>query len=299
MSSSEEEQAEEDARDGDKSKPGDLLAQLRVQLDQTEKRILQLEKSLKGATHVNELLRRETSILREREKQTSGFISIMAHDCSTPLQVILGNLEMIRFWDKERLVQDLPGKLDVLIRSVKRIDSLRKDCLELSKLTMDPGALGKRSAMLGRLIRDWVEEFRPLAEQKGLELKLELEELGMVWCSPRWLRQVVENYLSNAARYTQKGGHIIVGGRREEHGVTVWVKDDGRGIDQKELENIFKPFYRTGERVEGSTGLGLSIVGTVVEAHGGEAWAESEGEGKGSCFFFEIPLDNNGGQSQA
>ena len=73
--------------------------------------------------------------------------------------------------------------------------------------------------------------------------------------------------------------------------MVVWVEDEGRGIAPGEVENVFLPFYRAGERVKGSTGLGLSIVKGIVEAHGGRCWARSQGEGTGSTFYFTLPKD--------
>ena len=129
------------------------------------------------------------------------------------------------------------------------------------------------------------------AEEKKQSITFQGPETLCVKLDPTQLHRVVENYLSNAIRYSGDGGSIEVLLEKRENELVVQVRDSGRGIPQEELENIFLPFYRAGEKVEGSTGLGLSIVKGIVEAHKGRCWAESEGEGKGSRFFFTLPMN--------
>ena len=130
---------------------------------------------------------------------------------------------------------------------------------------------------------------RDLAERKRQTIEIHApDELMAKYDSIRIFR-VMENYLSNAIRYTSEGGEIEISVEEGGSEVAVCVKDNGRGIPPEELENVFLRFYRIGERVTGSTGLGLSIVKGIMKAHGGRCWAKSEGVGKGSKFCFTLP----------
>jgi two-component system, OmpR family, sensor histidine kinase VicK len=104
---------------------------------------------------------------------------------------------------------------------------------------------------------------------------------------------VIQNLLSNAIKYSPDGGRVILAARCERHELVVSVQDQGLGMPAGELDRIFDRFHRVGGEVTrsiGGTGLGLAICKGLVEAHGGQIWAESEGEGKGSTFSFTLPL---------
>ncbi len=104
------------------------------------------------------------------------------------------------------------------------------------------------------------------------------------------VERAVENLLSNSIKYSKVGTRIEIDARSNNSHMIISVKDQGRGIQKHELELIFDRFYRTGDRVEGSTGLGLSIVRGIAEAHHGRAWAKSDGMGKGSTVYLQLPV---------
>lgn len=241
----------------------------------------------------NEELRTANQKLKERDKTKNEFISILAHDLGTPLVVMQGNLEMMTMWPEEKLIEKMPRKIDTLLRSVKRLDKLRKDTLSLSHIDLGTMRMEKEFVLVNKLIEEAVEDIRKLAEDKDQTISVDLPDLELVHCDREKIRQAFDNYLSNAIQYTDDGGKIELGGERDEEKITVWIKDTGRGISSHELEKVFRRFYRTGMRVKGSTGLGLSIVKGIVEAHGGRAWCESEGEGKGSTFYLTIPIGSD------
>jgi len=242
---------------------------------------------------IEEELKQKNEELELANRIKSEFVGIVSHDFGNPLGIIQGTVEMMAMGLYGELTPKMQGKLTLIQETVERLDKLRRDTLDLTKMDVGQLELEKEDTDLSVLIDKVVEELLPLAEQKGQNSVVDVLEGITVSIDKARLFQVVENYVSNAIRYTPEGGHIGVGLEKTGEEVVVCVKDTGRGIDPKELENVFLPFYRTGERVKGSTGLGLSIVKGIMEAHGGRAWAESEGEGKGTTFSFSLPKERS------
>jgi len=271
------------------NRKGDEIIGRSILVTDITKRKMAEESTLKE----NEELRKENKKLKERDKTKNEFISILTHDLGTPLVVMQGNLEMMKMWPKEKLIEKMPRKIDTLLRSVKRLDKLRKDTLSLSHIDLGTMRMEKEFVPVNKLIEEAVEDIRKLAEDKHQTISVGLPDLELVHCDKEKIRQAFDNYLSNAIQYMDDGGKIEIGGERDEGKITVWIKDTGRGISSHELEKVFRRFYRAGTRVQGSTGLGLSIVKGIMKAHGGRAWCESEGEGKGSTFYFSIPIGSD------
>jgi len=271
----------------------ELLARI-----ETHMRALRAERALQKArdgleTKVKERtaeLATANEELMEANEIKNEFISILAHDLGTPMAVIIGNLQLLKNGTFGQLTGIQKKKVNRILRNAMRLDKLRRDTLDLSR--MDRGTIGleKEPILFQEIIREAVEDIRGLAAEKNQLIDVELPDLGIVRCDRDRMRQLLDNYLSNAVRYTGEVGRISVGARVDPGEVRVWVRDNGRGIPPGDLEKVFRRFYRTGPRVEGSTGLGLAIAKGIVEAHGGRAWCESEGEGKGSTFFFTLPL---------
>jgi two-component system phosphate regulon sensor histidine kinase PhoR len=130
-----------------------------------------------------------------------------------------------------------------------------------------------------------------LAERNGLTLENQTpEDLPPVMADSEKIEQAMMNLLHNAIKFTPAGGSITVSARAGERETTFSIRDTGAGISPDALPRIFERFYKTDRsRSSGGTGLGLSIARHIVERHGGRIWAESE-EGKGSTFFFTLPI---------
>ncbi len=276
---------------------------------------LQMEaKSIKLEVMADELLQANEK-LKEADRTKDEFISILAHDLGTPIAVMKGNLDLMSKGVFGNLTEKQSMKLKRMMDVATRLDKLRCDTLDLSRIAAGVMSIEKETVDIGNLINDAVDDIRRLADEKNQEVSLEVSARGLILCDPSKIRQVLDNFLSNAVRYSGENGKIVVGGNAGvEEGtgndiLTIWVKDNGRGLPPDKLDRVFERFFRTGERVKGSTGLGLSIVKGIVEAHwqhvdaesrlgqspdkvhGGHAWCESEGEGKGTTFFFSLPRD--------
>jgi signal transduction histidine kinase len=142
---------------------------------------------------------------------------------------------------------------------------------------------------------DSVELMRPLAEDKGIELKSEVDEgLPPIYASRDRLRQVITNLLSNGIKFTPAGGVVAVKAENGTDLVQVEVMDTGVGIPAEELPKIFDDFYRGLSSADKGAGLGLSIAKRIIEAHGGKIWAVSpcRGSDSGSEFIFTLPKNS-------
>lgn len=228
--------------------------------------------------------------LEEQEELRKRLMSDIAHELRNPVAVIKSHLEAIEdgVWEptpeRIRLTVSEVDRLSQLICEVEKLTSIEGAAHSLSVEETDASSVVEKAALV----------FDPLYKNKGVELKLDIEPGVMMQLDGAKMRQVVENLLSNALRYTDAGGSVAVtlaGGEKE---MTVSVADTGIGIAAKDLPYIFERFYRTDvsrARTSGGIGIGLAIVKAIVEAHGGTIEVESE-PGKGTRFTVKIPKRN-------
>jgi len=144
---------------------------------------------------------------------------------------------------------------------------------------------------LGLIIEDVIARLNPYAKSQRVALLSELPaNLPPVRADNERIRQVVTNLVHNAIKFTPSGGKAIISAKPEQDSVVVSVCDTGIGISKEDLPHVFERFYKADKaRAGGGTGLGLAIAKHIVQAHGGNIWAQSE-EGKGSTFSFSLPL---------
>jgi len=231
----------------------------------------------------------------DRLAETMGaqrrFIANAAHELRTPLTALQGSLEVLL-----RGVQDDPAAAARLIqgmyREVTKLSRLCERLLDLSRME-GVGSLHKQPIAL----RDFFEGLLPQLERLAPDREWVLDAGPHVTLQfdPEMFRQVFFNLAQNAAQHTAPGGRIVVGWRlaTRPEGVTLYVSDDGEGIDPEDLPHIFEPFYRgrtrgTDETGSG-TGLGLSIVKAIVTAHGGKVEVQSV-PGKGTKIILSVPF---------
>ncbi len=234
----------------------------------------------------------EITELRRLEQVRKDFVANVSHELKTPLTSIQGFAETL-----------LSGALDDPKNSRRFVEIIRNHALRLSRLTDDllklsrieAGKLGLdlQPVSLFDLIGGAVEAARPRAERGQLSLSFDCPpDLAPVRGDANLLREVLQNLLDNAIQYTPAGGRIDVSAAETDGFAIVTVADTGIGVPEAEQARIFERFYRVDaarSRELGSTGLGLSIVRHIVEAHGGRVGVESA-VGLGSKFFFTIPL---------
>jgi signal transduction histidine kinase len=179
--------------------------------------------------------------------------------------------------------------------------NLVNDFLDLSKLEAGHLDLSREATDLKDLLHNAVENYLPAAKAKNISLTCESEpQLPQVHADPRRLDQLLNNLLSNALKFTGKGGTIQVRALPEDGmGIRVQVQDSGVGIARQEVVSLFEKYRQTTSgkmSAHKGTGLGLVICKMIVEAHGGKIWVESE-EGKGTTFTFTLPFVESSQQS--
>jgi signal transduction histidine kinase len=228
----------------------------------------------------------------ELEKIKSEMIRMASHDLRNPLNNILGYVELIAVSvGVDGLTPDQEEYIDSLRRSAKTMQSLIDDLLTLERAASERETEWQVFDLNG-LIYEVVEAERPGALLKHQQLHLQRQPAQvLVFGSVTQLRQAIANLVGNAIKYTPDEGEVEVGFVCEKSRLQFNVKDNGYGISPERQVRIFERFYRAREpgtdHIPG-TGLGLSLVKTVIERHGGQVWFESQ-LGKGSTFGFWLP----------
>lgn len=234
-------------------------------------------------------LREALDTAREAEKRKDEFLAVLGHELRNPLAPIVTALQ----------VMDLKGyegehERRLIERHVSYLRRLVDDLLDLSRITRGKITLQRKRVELADVVSEAVELVAPLLEERRHGLSVEVPMRGMqVIADPTRLAQVVVNLLTNAARYTDPGGHVVVEGRVLDRWAQLTVRDDGIGISSDILPELFEYFVqgtRTLEQSRGGLGLGLTIVRQMIELHGGEVDVRSDGPGKGSEFIVRLPL---------
>ncbi len=231
--------------------------------------------------------------LKQVDEKKTRFLSNVSHELRTPLTSIRSFIEiLLTYKDLDRATQE--EFLGIISGESDRLSLLINDILDVVKLESGKVERHLVKADMGEVIKGSIKSLEPMAVEKGLKIEFNEPAGGMplVKGDKNQLTQVMVNLLNNAIKFTSGGG-ITVTAKGEQDHLLVAVTDTGEGIFPEEKEMIFEEFYRAGDNVAGrpkGSGLGLSISKKIVEYHGGKIWVESE-LGKGSTFFFTIPLD--------
>lgn len=242
-----------------------------------------------------QLLERERIARAEAEAANHAkdeFLAVVSHELRTPLNAMLGWSRMLA-----------TGKLDSASarRGVESIErnaraqaQLIEDLLDISRITTGKLRLNTRPLELSSLINDTVDAMRPAVQAKEITLQVEInDDVGFVLGDSDRLQQVLWNLFSNAIKFTPAGGRVQVTLERIDSYAQLSVADTGQGIDPEFLPHVFERFRQADSsttRKFGGLGLGLSIVRSVVEHHGGIVQVASPGEGQGSTFTVLLPL---------
>lgn len=212
----------------------------------------------------------------------------IAHDLRTPMSVILGYSESL----KDGRLQGSQETYEILHQEARHLSHLIEDLRLISLADAGELPLIKRPVPPQGLLERVALAHIPQAEEKGVSIRVvENPNLPNINVDPERMSQVLGNLVSNALRHTQSEGSIVLAAERHDKQVVVTVQDTGSGIPAEDLPHIFERFFR-GDRVRlrtGSSGLGLAIVRSIVEAHGGKISAESE-EGQGTTFAITLPI---------
>ncbi|HDR8941091.1 ATP-binding protein [Burkholderia vietnamiensis] len=227
--------------------------------------------------------------LRDANQAKDQFLAVLGHELRNPLTPISLALELIRNRDG----QATPNEIAIIQRQLDHMVRLIDDLLDVSRITRGKITLKKEAVRLADIVDRAVEVASPLLEQRRHRLHVDTDPEARCHGDPVRLSQVVANLLTNAAKYTLPGGDIAVHAQRGADGSTlIEVHDNGAGIPPDRLQSIFEPFYRIdgdNKQAHGGLGIGLALVRSLVNLHGGTVRADSAGPGRGSTFTIVLP----------
>lgn len=240
--------------------------------------------------HLRERMRGEAA-LRDADRRKDEFLAILAHELRNPLAPIRNSLHILRLTARDDPAVERVG--DMLERQVNHMVRLVDDLLEVSRITRGKIELRKESIEVAAIVRSAVETSRPLIDAAGHQLAVTLpsEPLTLEGDLVR-LAQVLANLLNNAAKYTDPGGQIWLTVACAGSEIQISVRDNGAGIAADMLPRVFDLFTqvdRTAGKAHGGLGIGLSLVKSLVDLHGGRVAARSAGIGQGSEFTVHLP----------
>lgn len=257
--------------------------------------VLKEVKTRERLAELTEELQKANEDLKKLDKAKSEFISIASHQLRTPMSIVKGFVSMLLEGSYGQLQEKQKDILNKIYASNDRLTSLINDLLDLSR--MEGGRMQFRweAVAFDDMASSVVEELKPAADKKGLGFKWTNEIQGKIYvkADKEKLRQVLMNLIDNAIKYTPDGSIGIKLVKTPDGKARLSVKDTGIGMDKEELPVLFGKFVRgkkTQQLWTEGTGLGLYVARKIIEEHKGSIWAESEGEGKGSTFYVELPV---------
>lgn len=231
--------------------------------------------------------------LKELDRLKSEFLSFASHQVKTPMSVVKGYAELVY----DGVYGDVPDKIKEVALKIKssadNMITLTNDLLDLRKIEEGRMKINPEVVDLNKLVGEVADELKTLASSKNLKLNFETDlQEAKAEVDVQKFRQVVQNYIENAIKYTPSGWVKVQISKSpsDANNILIIISDSGLGMSKELIPKLFKQFSRGDDssvKILG-TGLGLFIAKTIVETHGGKTWAESDGEGKGSRFYVEI-----------
>jgi len=265
--------------------------------------ILGIARDITERKRTNKLLEQRTQELeeanerlKELDRMKSNFLSNISHELRTPLTSIKGFTETI-LREKDMEEKNRMEFLQIIKEDTERLTNLINRLLNLSRIEVGKIKPKKENIDLIAAVKEVIEGYKSQARLKQLNLVHELpDNLPLIYADPGNIKEILSQLLDNSIKYTEKYGRVAVLVKDQGKEVSVSVMDNGCGIPKEELPHIFDKFYKVERPAEqvGGIGMGLALVKSIVEAHGGKVEVESE-VGKGSKFGFTLPKGNNDG----
>ncbi len=253
--------------------------------DITERKQIEIERE--------QLLARELSAREAAERANrmkDEFLAVVSHELRTPMNPILGWSQLLK---RGRLKEEKVAlAIETIERNAKLQVQLIDDLLDISRILRGKMSLDQSPIDLSEVVTSALESVQLAAEAKGITIEPVLSPCWVAGDAGR-LQQIVWNLLSNAVKFTPEGGQVSVGLQAQDNAAQMVVSDTGQGVSAEFLPYVFEHFRQedySATRQFGGLGLGLAITRQLVELHGGQITAESEGENKGATFTVQIPL---------
>ena len=268
------------------------LQELNKELEnKVKRRTRELEKS-------RQKLKQQNIQLKKIDKLKNDFISMAAHELKTPLISISGYTEYILMKYEDELNSEIKKDMSIVRKNIDRLHKYMNQLLDVMKIDEQKLKMHKTTFNARRIIRSCIDELSYLIKQKNHDIETELKGDLSIKADEDKIFQVISNLLSNSIKYTPAGGLIQIKSDKQDGVFHFEIEDNGMGMDQEELSNVFDKFRVTNNgrikddfKKNGGTGLGLYISKGFIEAHGGTIKAHSEGEGEGSKISFTLPIN--------
>jgi signal transduction histidine kinase/CheY-like chemotaxis protein len=266
-----------------------ILAQANQELSSTNRA---LEEEIVERRRAEDRMRFLADQLRETDRRKDEFLATLAHELRNPLAPIRNALGILRHPDHEPA--DAQRAQEIIDRQIRQMVRLVDDLLDVSRITRDRLELRRQPVQLDQILNAAIETTLPQIQALGHRLDVALPQEPMrIDGDPQRLAQVFGNLLSNACKYTDRGGRIGLAARVDGGKARIAVSDTGIGLQPQQLQSVFELFVQVDtslERAQGGLGIGLTLVRRLVEMHGGSVEARSDGVGRGSTFEVLLPL---------
>lgn len=229
--------------------------------------------------------------LKSMESLRKELVANVSHDLRTPLAIINGYAETLVIKGCKIKEEDRIKYLNNIVNSTKNLEKLVQELFELSKLESNKVQLKKERVNLSELLNDLVSRYQILAQNRSIELKLNVPEISYVSIDIALMERAIQNLMENALKFTPEQGLIVLNVVQEKDYIKVEIEDSGMGIAQEYLPFVFDRYKKVSQRKEenAGAGLGLAIVKKIIELHGTTISVASQ-KGKGTVFSFRIPL---------
>ncbi|MBS3778027.1 MAG: PAS domain S-box protein [Candidatus Thermoplasmatota archaeon] len=256
-----------------------------VQLKESQEKLKKFNEDLEQRVH------ERTKEVERLLKQKDAFIDQLGHDLKHPLGPFINLIPLLKKRETDEKKREI---LRVLERNVDYMKRLVVRTVKLAKLNAPSTTFDFQSIHLADFIQRIIEKNKSSFEQNDVEINTMIDSDIVIDVDPLQIEEVVENLVSNSLKYGAEHGKISISAeeKQDEKIVLISIKDTGQGMTSDQLESIFNEFYKADESRHDftSTGLGLAICKRIIEKHDGEIWAESPGIGKGTTFYFTLPM---------
>jgi signal transduction histidine kinase len=225
-------------------------------------------------------------------------LRVVAHDLRNPLNTISLTSDFLRIKLSGESQEPWMSKLDIITRSVLHANRLIEDLLDVARLQTGRMTVEPQIMKVGQLISEVVQMHQPLAEDRGLRIRVDINgDCGFILADPARAMQVFSNLIGNAIKFSPRDTELLLRARHLDGKICFSIRDHGRGITDKEQPHLFDPFWQA-RKGKGGVGMGLPIARAIIQAHGGRIWFESK-PGLGTTFYFTLPVAHVNSTSEA
>jgi PAS domain S-box-containing protein len=237
-------------------------------------------------------IERDITHEKQVDRAKTEFVSLASHQLRTPLSIINWYAEMIEDGDAGSITEKQKEYLEEITSASKRMTELVNALLNVSRIEMGTFIVEPEKVVVQGVIEEVINDLQQRIKEKNLSIEKDIADPELaISADKKLLHVIIENILTNAVKYTQEEGEILIGQKEENEDLLIWVKDNGCGIPKLEQKNIFEKFFRASNVVKKDTqgtGLGLYIVKSIMDQIEGTIRFESE-EGRGTAFYLQFP----------